>query len=566
MSNCAEIIASEDIYEYIIENKSGIYDMVTSVPGVCAEFVNRRWLIVYGRLPQNLQLNINSLGYTVIPKVYGLSDVTSMDASGASRVLNQPFLDARGQGVLIGFIDTGIDYLRDNFKDSSGRSRIDAIWDQALTFEDNAFVRYGRVYENEEINEAIRLFDRGGDPYSVVETRDENGHGTFMAGVAASSYADGYYGVAPDSRLVCVKVRQAKQYLRDFYCIRDDVPAYAESDLMMAVSFLLKYADQKDMPLVIFLGMASGFGSRTGQSPLADVLDVAAERLNTVPVVPVGNMANAKVHFSGYSGVNEGFKEVEINVLKRGKGFTAELWARSLDVLSVSIISPTGELIPRIPARLGASNEFNFLFEGSRITVDYQIAEAGSGLEVIFMRFLTPAEGIWKIRVYSLTSLPGYFNIWLTPPPLIDGEAYFLDSDPDVTLEEPSSAARPISVAAYNHYTGGSDTDSGRGYTVDNRIKPEIAAPGVDVYGVRAGGGYTNKTGTSVAAAHVAGAVALFLSWGVTENNLPLIGNGEIKSFLIRGANRNDNIEYPNKIYGFGFLDIAGAFDQMRIS
>ena len=61
---------------------------------------------------------------------------------------------------------------------------------------------------------------------------------------------------------------------------------------------------------------------------------------------------------------------MEINVERRGKGFVLEIWAKSLDVLSVSIISPTGEIIPRIPARIGSSTQYSFLLENSRIYVD----------------------------------------------------------------------------------------------------------------------------------------------------------------------------------------------------
>ena len=94
----------------------------------------------------------------------------------------------------------------------------------------------------------------------------------------------------------------------------------------------------------------------------------------------------------------------------------------------------------------------------------------------------------------------GYFNAWMTPEALSDTEAYFIESDADTTLTEPGSATRVITVGGYNHYTDSGDVNSSRGYTADNRVKPDIVAPGVDVYGVGGIRGYTRRSGTSVAA------------------------------------------------------------------
>lgn len=580
MSECSDMIIDEDIYDYIVVNLPIISEILENSQDICVEVVDDQWIIVQSALPDNRELNISSLGYYTIPKIYGLmeisdvfygnsnerADISSMEVSGAVQVTSQPYLDARGQGVIIGLIDTGIDYLRNNFRDSSGATRILAIWDQTLPYTASDMVSYGRVYESDDINRALRVYDSGGNPYDYVESRDTNGHGTFMAGIAASSVTDGYTGVAPQADIVCVKLKNAKQYLKDFFYIKDDVTCFEESDIMLAARFLKDYAQSKKKPLVIYIGAGSGSGSRTGATPLADVLDAYTKVTNTCVVVPAGNEAVSRTHFSGYAGVVPESRTMEINVEKRGKGFTTEIWAKSLDVLSISIISPTGEIIPRIPARIGMSSEFAFLLENSRVYVDYQITESVAGQEIIFLRFERPAEGLWRVPVYSLTNLPGYFNAWMTPEALSDTEAYFIESDADTTLTEPGCATRVITVGGYNHYTDSGDVNSSRGYTADNRVKPDIVAPGVDVYGVGGIRGYTRRSGTSVAAAHTAGAAALFLSWGVTNKNREVIGNTEIKSYLIRGAKRQNGVEYPNVSSGYGMLDISGAFAQMRIN
>ena len=109
----------------------------------------------------------------------------------------------------------GIDYTHEAFRDSQGNSRILAIWDQTIQDGDapEGF-HYGTVYTREDINRALQA----DDPYSVVPSRDENGHGSAMAGVAAGSgLGNGltYVGAAPDADIVVVKLKEAKQYLRD---------------------------------------------------------------------------------------------------------------------------------------------------------------------------------------------------------------------------------------------------------------------------------------------------------------------------------------------------------------
>lgn len=86
----------------------------------------------------------------------------------------------------------------------------------------------------------------------------------------------------------------------------------------------------------------------------------------------------------------------------------------------------------------------------------------------------------------------------------LQSDTFFLNSTPDTTLTEPAAESRIISIASYNHLTGAISIESGRGYSADNVVKPELAAPGVNVYGPRIGGGYTYRSGTSIAAAHAA--------------------------------------------------------------
>lgn len=582
MPDCSSLIVSEETGDYIIEYNSLYFEQIQRQDGVCISCINDTWCILYTNYPGSRNINIQQ-GYYSVPKLYGLMDTTSFDASGITATLNQPLLNVRGQGVLIGFLDTGIDYLRDDFKASGGRTRIAAVWDQTIqsvNYEEDTgeaagteqydreqvqgMVQYGTVYTREDINAALAAEREGQNPYDIVPSRDENGHGTFLAGVAAASETADYIGAAPEAEILMVKLKPAKKYLRDFYLLPERVEAYSETDMMMGVRFLQQYAIREKKPLVICVGLGTASGSRTGALPFADLLNTLARQVNTVVVTCTGNEANNRTHTSGLAISDTEPSEIEITVGADERGFVMEIWAESLDILSVAITSPSGERISRIPARIDTGGVYNFLLERSQVAVNYRVVESASGYEVIFMRFINPAQGIWKIHVYSLTNIVGRYNAWLPLKQFLSGDTYFLNSNPSTTLTEPGAAERVISVGAYNHITDASYVASGRGYTATGLIKPDFVAPGVDVYGVRAGGGYTTRTGTSVAAAHAAGAAALLLTWGVTNGNLPYMGTNEVKSVLIRGAKRENNTVYPNNIYGYGKMDVIEAFYKLR--
>ena len=582
MPDCSSLIVSEETGDYIIEYNSLYFEQIQRQDGVCISCINDTWCILYTNYPGSRNINIQQ-GYYSVPKLYGLMDTTSFDASGITATLNQPLLNVRGQGVLIGFLDTGIDYLREDFKASGGRTRIAAVWDQTIqsvNYEEDTgeaagteqydreqvqgMVQYGTVYTREDINAALAAEREGQNPYDIVPSRDENGHGTFLAGVAAASETADYIGAAPEAEILMVKLKPAKKYLRDFYLLPERVEAYSETDMMMGVRFLQQYAIREKKPLVICVGLGTASGSRTGALPFADLLNTLARQANTVVVTCTGNEANNRTHTSGLAVSDTEPSEIEITVGADERGFVMEIWAESLDILSVAITSPSGERISRIPARIDTGGVYNFLLERSQVAVNYRVVESASGYEVIFMRFINPAQGIWKIHVYSLTNIVGRYNAWLPLKQFLSGDTYFLNSNPSTTLTEPGAAERVISVGAYNHITDASYAASGRGYTATGLVKPDFVAPGVDVYGVRAGGGYTTRTGTSVAAAHAAGAAALLLTWGVTDGNLPYMGTNEVKSVLIRGAKRENNTVYPNNIYGYGKMDVIEAFYKLR--
>lgn len=512
-----------------------------------------------GLLPANPMV---ATGYFAIPKLFTTLDTTSLEVSGILQVQSQPLLGYKGRGVILGFIDTGIDYTHPAFRTSDGRSRILRLWDQSIqTGSAPADIGYGSEYTREQLNDAIRA----DDPFALVPSTDENGHGTVVAGIAAGSAAPSldFTGAAPEADLAVVKLKSAKQNLRDYFLIPDDALAFQETDIMMAVRYLVNLSISLRKPLVVCLALGTNQGSHTGNSPLSQVLNYYSGFSGCYIISAAGNEAGTGHHFYGTSDAPMAVQDVEILVDPSDKGFSCELWSKPPELYSVGILSPLGESIARIPARLGQSSTLRFTLEKTVIELYYEIVEAATGNEVVLLRFRDPTPGIWTIRVYSDVPFQGSFHLWLPVTGLGTPGTAFLSPNPDTTLTIPANAAPVITVSTYNAYNGSLFINSSRGFTRDGRIKPDIAAPGVDVPAPVPGDGYGAYTGSSAASAITAGAVALLVNWGMDYNTERFFTSQEVQGFLIRGAGRPPQYLFPNREWGYGTLNLYQIFQNL---
>lgn len=558
-SRCREIIMSEDYADFITEYTSTTEEFEEENKDYCPQIVGYRYALVYERTDMILPINPQVYSYRSVPKLYGEMDTQAVESTGSMRLQNLTGLNLDGSGVIIGVIDSGIDYMNEAFRYSSGDSRIVSLWDQSdnsgNTPED---FDYGTEYSQSDINEAIR----SDNPYDIVKSRDVTGHGTFMAGVAAGSenVQQDFIGAAPEAKIVVVKLKQAKKYLRDYYFIDENAVAYQENDIMAGIRYVERVGVKYRMPVVICLGIGSSQGAHSGESYLETLINELAGRVGICVVAPTGNEGNARHHYQGRISSTE-YVNVE---MRADRSFTAELWGQSPDLFSVSIISPTGEVVPRIPAKKGQSDILSFIFENTKVYVDYRIVEQRTGAQLILMRFENPSVGIWRIQVYGDNITVGSFHIWLPITEFVGNGTYFLSPEPDVTLTAPSSSLRCITTGGYNSRNNTFYIDSGRGFNRDGARKPDITSPCVNVFGPVPGGGYQNRTGTSVAAALTAGASAQLLQWGFINGNDTNMNSQDIKNYLIRGADRSRDIVYPSEQWGWGTLNVYDALDILR--
>ena len=574
--SCTNSVASEDFADFIAPYFTTPEEFIRSQGTDCIDFVNSTLAVVYVPLSTVTPSTYTSYTYSAVPKLYSLLDVTSMDAAGITPAGELPVLNNQGAGVIVGFVDTGINYTDSLFRNVDGSTRIIGIWDQTNNSDNSNNIEnetakpfsafsalYGTQYTAEEINLALN----SDNPASIVPTRDENGHGTFLASIAAGNRDEraGFSGAAPQASIAMVKLKPAKQYLRDFYLIRDGADAYQENDIMMGVSYLYFLARKYSMPLVVCIPLGTNMGSHMGMSRLGQYLNQVSLSNGSAVLTAAGNETGARHHFRAVMDADTDEVTAELRVGEREAGFSMELWAENMGAYTVGFISPTGEVAREISVPLRGENTVSFLLEQTQITVYTQIADVSAGSQFIFMRFENPMSGIWRILIRNSLDIRETFHIWLPIRGFISDETYFLRPDPDTIITDPGNARYPITVTAYDHTKNSIYIHASRGYSLSGRIKPDLAAPGVNILGASVSGRrLTRMSGTSVSAAHLAGAAAILLNWGVLNANYPYLNTPVLKSIFVRGAQRNPALTYPNREFGYGTLNLYEAFLHLR--
>lgn len=556
-------ISSNDYVDlFVIYNRN--QRLLQKYPDTTTHIINTRYAVAY--LPANQLTNtfIQQNGYSPIPRIYGLTSEISLEASGVEKLRRLPSFGLRGKGVLIGIIDTGIDYTNPIFIREDNTTKIVSIWDQTIDSKEKYPYEtfFGTEYTAEDINQALK----SDNPYSIVPSIDEDGHGTMLAGVAAGREVpkSAFSGVVPDSDLIVVKLKEAKKVLKDFFLIPPNVKSYQENDIAWALDYMVKIARKLKRPLAICIGLGSTQGAHDGRGTLDNTVNFYADFPGFTISVSAGNEGNAGKHF--YSTVDPaiGYSAIDLIVGENEYGFSMEIWGTPPNTYSVDLYSPTGEHIPRMTESIRNNQEIRFIFERTTIQIDYQLVETHTGNQLILMRFTNPTPGNWRFRVFSRGDLEGSFHIWLPMNNFISQKTFFSQADPYTTITSPGNSLAPITVTAYNPSNKALYLKASKGYTRTGVIKPELAAPGDSILVPTLKKDFQMASGTGIAAAHTAGITAMLLEWGIVKGNYPGIDSVDIKKYLIRGAIRDKTNQYPNRDWGYGRIDLYNSFDVLR--
>lgn len=544
---------------------------LNDIPNVSAIIMNESYAIMYSEINQIrdiLRSGDFKLFNDVNPPIFTLNDESPVEASNALNFHTNPYITLNGNGVLVGIIDTGIDYLNQEFMQENDTTRILRIWDQTEENDGTSIygLKLGKEYTEDQINEAINLSKSGGDPYTIVPSKDEVGHGTMAAGlVAARGRNPDLVGVAPNCKLAVVKLIEASTALLATAGISSPgIGRYGVVTVLVAIRYLSLLASELRMPLVVLLSVGSNTGEHKGLGTLDGYIDGVSRQNGVVTVNGTGGEGDTDTHTEGIIRKTGDVDTIELRVGKNQSTLNFEIWVAAPNSVAISISSPSGEVTDIITPKSGGRQNIKFTYEGTIMSIDIYMPERTSGDERIVIRSIYLKEGIWRFNLHGEYILDGRYWAWIPRRSLLDPDTKFLRPSQYTTLCIPSGANSIVSVAYYNQNNNAVVGASGRGYTIDEKIKPIIAAGGVDAVVLRPGGRTGVASGSSVAASIVAGICALILQWAITDENSPEIYAEEIISYIIRGARMRSGDTYPNREWGYGMVDVTGIFNAIR--
>ena len=558
-----EFIYSPDAADFVLRSNEYVDQRIQSNPNVIAtQVLSGRYVVCY-TTTKTFRETISQFGSNFISSislVLGLLDRASLEASGITQVHRQPYLSLKGEGVLLGFLDTGIDYTQSAFRRPDGTSRIQYIYDQTIVSTPPEGFLLGTEYTNEQINQALKSTN----PYEVVPHRDTVGHGTFLASVAAGSDTGDLLGAAPESDLIVVKLKKANPFYLDLYSVpKEQENAYESTAVMIGVEYIVNKARELNRPVVICLGVGTTFGAHDGFTVFEEYLSGIANLRGVCVCTAAGNESQARHHTQGIIAAKGETQNIDLKIGENPGNVILGIWNTTADKVSLSVRSPTGEMVGRVPSKPDTFVQSDLILEKSSVQIQYYFPYESTGSQLSVVNIFNATPGIWTITVYGDIILNGVFHAWLPLTGFVSPTVEFLSATPYYTVTCPSTMFGSISCGAYDSTTNSLLSESSWGPTRLDRIAPDLVAPGDNVVGIYPGGRGV-MSGTSVAAAITAGASALMMQWGIVNKNDVALSTYQIRAYLIRGCNRSTTMVYPNTQWGYGSLNLIQSFNLMR--
>ncbi|MEG0774118.1 S8 family peptidase [Clostridium sp.] len=500
--------------------------------------------------------------------VYTLSELITNSDIGNEAPLYTDSIPLDGEGTIVGIIGTGIDYLNPRFITETGESRVAAIWDQSLNNGPTPeFFPYGTEYSKADINNEIRSNVLGETPYEIVAHRDEVGHGTAIAGLIGGRNLGGedrLKSIAPKCEFAIVKLQEAREEDLELSGIDPNTKnVYSATAISSAIRYLSDLQQRLRKPMVVYLPLGTNYGGRDGGTIVERYIDNLTQRRDFSIVTDTGNQGTGRTHASGIIEATGDTQEIFVNVAPAQSSLNVSIHTRRPDIVSVSITSPSGANINKIPIPSINEQRKYLTFQENGINIDYFAQETLTGSVSINMLIKNTVEGIWKISLFGDYIVSGLYDSWIPQSELLKGDTRFLDPDPNTTLLTPCTAINIITTSCYNQINDTVIQSSGRGLPRNGKIEPSLTNGGVNLLTVGLDNSLILGTGGAMAGAILAGAVALIYQWGIVQGNFTQLFPPRVKNFLIASTIRDDIRIYPNDQWGYGKLSIDKLYEVL---
>lgn len=519
-----------------------------------------------------------------------------------------------GKGTAIAVLDSGVDYRHPDFRNVDGSTRILAYWDQSLPFAsfnkentnsnssnsdnfqyisitdnqnnyiaadnktntrrdtiskhsftiDNPY-NLGVIFSEEDLNRLLMpkssSVPSGSSAFSVTApatellspSEDISGHGTHIAGICSGNgrASNGNnQGVAPESSLIVVKLKNETSSVYTDY-----------ANLMMAVDFAVRFANSRSLPLSINISYGSNDGSHTGSSLLELFMEQVSLYGKNVICAATGNEGLSRRHASlnTISNQNTYDKSIDFTIAPGERSLYLEIWQAFADDFSYELFAPSGLESFVFPAVPGI---YAYMIADTTIYLTINNPTPYQPFRQYFLSFSSNTtfitSGTWALHIASIPTgkiVDGRLQFWLPSKEATNSATGFLSPSSDMTFTIPSTASSVISVSGYDSSLDVFAPFSGQGFSNNRNTKPDLCAPAVNILSTAPGGGYTIRTGTSMAAPFVTGAAALLMQHGIVNGNDPFLYGEKTKAYLWKSARPLPAFsEYPNEKVGWGAL------------
>lgn len=566
---CQEMFYSEDYIDFIYVGVGNEYPQE-----LCTKLVGGE--VYISHIPRTEDFNMELVQPEVlgrVPSLYGFSKIEGQGSYGSEALkkqLTQPAVSQlTGENIIIGILSDGIDYTHEAFRDKDNKTKILSIWDQTIPRKDPLpDYGYGTEFTEGQINEALA----SKDPQAVVPYNEVSNYGTYMAGLAAGydHAAQGFCPVAKEAKLVVVRVKEAKKYLKEFL-LGKDISCYSEVDLAMGIKYLADKAKEFNMPMVLLLMPETWLGPHTSinGTPIQVVINYYSKVTGIIPVSTVGNEGDQSHHFAGFLKFTYGDEQdkptqrVQLYIGNDESVAILNMRIRQPDLLSIKVTSPTGASTGKVIYKSDETQQIHFLKDKTEIYINFVSEHFYSSEKVIYIMIQKPIAGVWEIEAIGEVVIRGQYNIWSPTTSLGGKDIYFLKPTSTTTVVVPATVSGMMSIGAYDSRYESVIGVSSRGFTTDDKVKPDVVDIGVNVIGPVPGNTYASWGGATVSAAITAGKVALFLENAFNRQQLESTDFLVISSYLIAGADRNNNRTYPDPAWGYGAVNISQSIKKM---